>query len=135
MTCAVAGCESPVLVKKRMLCRRHYRRWQRHGDPTAGRIGEGAPLIDRFQQFAVRMPSGCIDWVGARSRGGYGHLKVAGKTLKAHRVAYELFVGPIPEGMEIDHRCRNKYCVNTAHLEAVTRSENVRRGWPFRRGA
>jgi hypothetical protein len=51
----------------------------------------------------------------------------------AHRVAYEQFVGTVPDGLELDHLCENKACVNPGHLEPVTRSENVRRGWPTRR--
>ncbi len=67
--------------------------------------------------------SGCWFWLGALSR-GYGSLKNA----RAHRVAYEMTIGPIPEGLVIDHLCRVTSCVNPDHLEAVTQAENVRRG-------
>lgn len=72
---------------------------------------------------------GCWVWTGciAGTDGGYGQIRVKGRGLAAHRVAYELFVGPIPEGLQLDHLCRNKHCVNPEHLEPVTASENKRR--------
>lgn len=64
---------------------------------------------------------------------GYGQIQINGRDTLAHRTAYEYFKGPIPEGLELDHLCRTKACVNPDHLEPVTRSENVRRGTPYRR--
>jgi hypothetical protein len=72
---------------------------------------------------------GCWNWTGALSRNGYGRFgPQAGLTVGAHRFAYELLVGPIPEGLDLDHLCRNRRCVNPAHLEPVGRSENLARG-------
>ena len=74
----------------------------------------------------------CVEWAGNISRTGYGRQWVlcgdGKRRLRyAHRVAWEAANGPIPDGLTIDHLCRNKACVNTAHLEVVTRSENLRR--------
>jgi hypothetical protein len=69
--------------------------------------------------------SGCWEWQGYVNRSGYGQFR--GKY--AHRGSYEMFRGPIPQGLEIDHLCRNRKCVNPAHLEAVTQKENQLRGF------
>jgi hypothetical protein len=76
---------------------------------------------------------GCIEFQGSTDKDGYGQIggpsPHTGKQtmLKAHRVAYELFVGPIPPGLTIDHLCRNTKCTNPVHLEVVTDDENRRR--------
>lgn len=70
----------------------------------------------------------CWEWTGYIMPSGYGLTSRDGQKTSAHRANYEDFVGPIPEGYEIDHLCRNRACCNPGHLEAVTRSENQRRG-------
>ena len=70
----------------------------------------------------------CWVWTGAKNRQGYGSQRLDGKRPGAHRVVYEALVGPIPEGLELDHLCRNPSCVNPDHLEPVTHQENMRRG-------
>lgn len=89
------------------------------------------PPIERFNAKTTHAPSGCIEWTADMSNSGYGRFWIGpekGNKALAHRWSYEYHVGPIPEGLVIDHLCRNRVCVNPEHLEPVTASENVRRG-------
>lgn len=73
--------------------------------------------------------NGCWNWTGSKTSAGYGNLRLPnGKYDYAHRVAYRLANGVIPTGLVLDHLCRQRHCVNPAHLEPVTQRENVRRG-------
>lgn len=79
------------------------------------------------EKFEIDPDTGCWVW-GAASDGKYGVISLNGRLVKAHRLSYMLHVGEIPEGLDLDHLCRVTRCVNPAHLEPVTRSENLRRG-------
>lgn len=85
------------------------------------------PIADRFWP-KVEKTDACWLWKGAKTPFGHGRFNVDRRARPAHRVAYELVVGPIPAGLEIDHLCRTPSCVNPAHLEPVTSAENTRRG-------
>jgi hypothetical protein len=85
------------------------------------------PVETRFWA-KVQKTEDCWLWVGSVDGSDYGHIKIEGKMVKAHRVAYEMLVAPIEDGLEIDHLCRTRRCVNPGHLEPVTKTENARRG-------
>lgn len=88
------------------------------------------PVHDRFMEKVSPEPnSGCWLWTACANELGYGFFTWKGYSERAHRVAYELFVGPIPEGTELDHLCRLPSCVNPQHLEAVTHRVNMLRGY------
>ena len=86
--------------------------------------------MKRFtDKIEIDTDSECWNWTAAIFKGlGYGKFNFNGKTCYAHRVSYELHVGEIPSGLQIDHLCRNRKCVNPDHLEPVTHIENIRRG-------
>lgn len=84
-------------------------------------------IDERFWE-KVKKTDTCWNWTAARFPTGYGAFRAPDRVLYAHRVAYELLIGPIPGGLHIDHLCRNRRCVNPAHLEPVAPAENVRRG-------
>lgn len=80
-------------------------------------------LRDRFLARSVLLPSGCVEWQGVTAR-GYGQISHNGVMIYAHRLAYEMFVGDIPEGAEILHSCDNPPCVNPARLSVGDRADN-----------
>lgn len=91
------------------------------------------PLRDRFaEKVRVDLDTGCWEWTAHRNGKGYGVIWENG-TKSAHRVAWMLLVGPIAEGLTIDHAvCQNKGCVNPAHMELVTARENTSRSFAYR---
>ena len=89
-------------------------------------------IITRFETKFVKTPNACWEWLGWTVH-GYGVFdmpQIKGQPrhkVRAHRFSYELYVGPIPEGLDLDHLCKNRICVNPDHLEPVTRKENLMR--------
>lgn len=141
VTCSIDDCSR--VHKARGYCDMHYQRWRAFG--TVELQGRGAPWQERFlAKIDMRGPDECWLWT-ASMRQGYGQLKVDGHMVNAHRLAYELWVGPVPAGHEIDHTCHNgsgcdegdacphRRCMNPAHLEAVTRTVNLERRDAHRR--
>ncbi len=83
------------------------------------------PVHARLYGRAERVAGGCWNFMGYKDHAGYGRIVVDGKLRPAHCVSYELEHGPIPEGLEINHLCRNRACVNPEHLEAVSHRVNI----------
>ena len=94
-----------------------------------GVVGARGTLAERFEAKVERIPFlTCWVWMGALAGGEYGRIYNCRKLHPAHRVAYELYRGSIPDGLELDHLCRNPWCVNPWHVEPVTHRENMLRG-------
>lgn len=134
-TCSYSGCDSPHYG--RGWCGMHYQRWRVHGDP--GKVLHIRNDPERRFWSKVDKTQGCWRWTGEVGPKGYGRFRVGGRGFLAHRFAYELMVGPIPDGYTIDHvranGCTSKACVKAiadehgpAHLEPVTNQENNLRG-------
>lgn len=139
-TCSVASCERPVLA--RSWCTTHYKKWRKYGDPLAGRTFERLsgtpeqrfwPKVNKGGPISAARPDlgSCWLWKNARNNPyEYGNFRPGGERRKvlAHRWAYEELIGPVPEGLELDHLCRTPACVRPSHLEPVTHRVNIRRG-------
>ena len=93
-------------------------------------------MLDRFWGQVV-VDGACLRWVGCiNTKSGYGYICTGGKKRDlAHRWSYQNFIGAIPEGLHIDHLCRNRWCCKPTHLEPVTQAENNRRSWAARKAA
>lgn len=124
--CAMEGCNHPVLA--RSLCRLHYNRLRRWGhldeEQRSKEMFEHAKL-DAVRAFwqSVDKRGDCWVWLGSVHR-GYGRISWLGQSRYVHRISFELAYGHIPEGMQIDHRCHTRRCVNPEHLRLVTPKQN-----------
>ena len=87
-------------------------------------------FLERFWN-KVLFTTDCWEWQASKTEKGYGQFQINYKPKRAHRISYELYNGKIPEGLQIDHLCRNTSCVNPSHLEAVTNQINHQRGDNF----
>lgn len=86
-------------------------------------------IIERLLSKVLVSPAtGCWNWLGYCNQNGYGRISINRKLTVVHRVSYEAHRGPVPEGLCLDHLCRNRACINPDHLEPVTGIENTRRG-------
>lgn len=120
-TCSVNGCDRDASVKS--WCRMHYMRWYRHGDPEHPDF----KIRDPEESFRRRteQQGDCLVWTGTLNNHGYGSISVKGREVMAHRYAWERANGPIPDGMDIDHRCNNPSCCRVSHLRVATRKQNM----------
>ena len=134
--CSIDGCDRNAHC--RGMCNAHYemarqRRIKGQSADLTVRLRVGAPVQDaaaRFMRYAAPLPDpGCWPWRGALNWKGYGKFWIEGRTVGAHRFAWEYRHGPIADDLTIDHLCRNKACVNPDHMELVSRAENAARRW------
>lgn len=134
-TCSIVDCDRPV--HGRGWCKRHNQVARRHnGDPLGARRYVTGTVEERWWAYVDKTDTHWL-WTGATTEAGdrptphvYGVLSVDGTPRRAHRIGWELLVGPIPDGLQIDHVCRETLCVrpHPAHLEPVTNRENTIRG-------
>jgi hypothetical protein len=82
-------------------------------------------VIDKFVRRTAKRKSGCIEWMAGRDKDGYGNIRFRSATVRAHRLSYEFFVGPIHHEMLICHRCDNPCCVNPCHLFSGSQKDNI----------
>lgn len=135
--CSIEGCSAPHVA--RGYCNRHWKRARSAGTFVAGwpspeerfwsKVDKDAPV----PEFAPHLGP-CWWWKGylmvdVYGNRNYGQFVIREKKFLAHRLAYEWLVGPIPEGLQMDHLCRVQRCVRPSHLEPVTNQENARRGY------
>jgi hypothetical protein len=132
--CSIEGCEKPA--KSRGWCQMHYMRWWKTGE-----VGSAETLRPELAQTdaerfwsKVDKSGECWLWTATIASNGYGRFPMGRSTVAAHRFAYELEIGPIPDGLELDHTCRVPACVRPSHVEPVTHAENMARRSPFHPG-
>lgn len=127
-TCSIDGCRARVIA--RGWCDKHYARWRVYGDPRYESIRDDIAL-KFWRNVDKRGPDECWPWLGSVHHSGYGVIQVGGVQRQAHRIAYELTFGAIPDGLTIDHvrsrGCVRRDCMNPSHLEPVTGRVNSQR--------
>jgi hypothetical protein len=131
-TCSVGNCDRPS--RARGLCEGHYKRLRVHGDPEAGRPihRRGIPPAERYWHYVEKKaPDACWPWKAGTNYKGYGQFQLGRENMAAHRFAYVLHHGEIPEGHQVHHTCDNKGCQNPAHLEALTPGQHTLLGNGF----
>lgn len=124
------GCGEPAPIASKTFTKRGWRKGQplRFIQGHSGRMRPKGVI-----HYEVDQATGCWIWQRSCMGNGYGHLTVNNRQILAHRFLFEKTVGAIPVGLELDHTCGNKRCINPLHLEPVTHAENCRRAIGSRR--
>lgn len=104
------------------LCNGHW--LQRSNGKDLKPLGMRSLSVEQRFNQKVKKTDSCWNWTGAKGKHGYGEIRIDRTNNLAHRVSYEMHIGPIPAGMEIDHMCHNRGCVNPAHLRVTTNKQN-----------
>jgi hypothetical protein len=121
MVCTVPDCGGEHVAQG--LCERHYRRWRRYGDPEGS-----APVATAAERLAARSAfnvNGCREWTGPPNRDGYGLISFGGQRWLAHRLAWTIEHGPIPDGLQVRHVvCDNPACLTVKHMDVGTAQDN-----------
>lgn len=131
-TCEYDNCTNKYYAKG--YCSKHYTRVIRHGDPAIYRVTPPTPsqrFWARVNKYGPCSPPAigvCWIWEGRKNPDGYGCFDYEHTPVLAHRFSFTEVYGDVPEGLQLDHLCRVRHCVNPSHLEAVPQLENVRRG-------
>src|SRR5689334_8336917 len=134
--CVAEGCDREAVKHQKTLCKKHDSRRRRNGDPNVDRRYRASAEVTA-SRFWVKVdkggPLGCWIWTASINVDGYGQFIVydagrkRGLSIPAHRVAWQLVRGSIPQDLYIDHLCRTRSCVNPEHLEPVTNKVNILR--------
>ncbi|GGU91154.1 hypothetical protein GCM10010275_30320 [Streptomyces litmocidini] len=140
-TCEQCTIQIPAHQRlRRKMCNRCYCAWVANPSNASKVRRLNRPILERVNERTAAQSNGCIHWTGSLNEHGYGRISIKKEMHLAHRVVYQEVVGPLPDGVMLDHTCHNldescgggsgclhRRCVNPAHLEPVTNVENQER--------